>query len=116
MNLFDELNALGVDVEEGKERLMGNASLYKRMLEKYGDMMKEPSIRPDFRRGIPEEILKGAHTLKGVTGNLSLTPLYEGYSQIVRLLREEQMEEAEAVYEKLLPVQEKILKCIEKYR
>ena len=39
MNLLEELKNLGVNVDEGIERLMGNASLYERMLFKFLEMM-----------------------------------------------------------------------------
>ena len=32
MNLLDELRTLGVDVDDGLKRLMGNEKLYKRLL------------------------------------------------------------------------------------
>ena len=54
------------------------------------------------------------HTLKGVTGNLSLTPLYNAYTEITNLLREQKYDDARAALEKILPVQNDILSCIEK--
>ena len=32
MNLLDKLRAMGVDVDDGLKRLMGNEKLYKRLL------------------------------------------------------------------------------------
>ena len=32
MELFEELRALGVDIDDGMKRLMNNEGLYKRML------------------------------------------------------------------------------------
>lgn len=31
MNLFEELRALGVDVDDGMKRLMGNEKLYRKL-------------------------------------------------------------------------------------
>jgi HPt (histidine-containing phosphotransfer) domain-containing protein len=36
-----------------------------------------------------KEAFEAAHSLKGVTGNLSLTPLYEKLNSITEFLREE---------------------------
>ena len=44
---------------------------------------------------------------------MSITPVYEAYTEILNLLRTGKPEEAKAVLEKILPVQEKILACIE---
>ncbi len=59
--------------------------------------------------------MQSGHTIKGVTGNLSLTPLYETYSEIVRLLCAGKPEEAKHVMQEKRPVWEAIVACIEKY-
>ena len=46
-------------------------------------------------------------------GNLSLTPIYESYSEILNLLRTDKPAEAKAVLAKVLPVQQEIISCIE---
>ena len=48
----------------------------------------------------------------GTAGNLSITPVYEAYSEALGLLRNGQPEEARAVLRKVQPVQEEILSCI----
>lgn len=115
MGLLEELKTLGVDVEEGLERMMGKTSLYERMLGSFVKMMSESFVEPDFDFGNYGEIIEKAHVLKGATGNLSITPLYEAYSEIVRLLREEQPEQANEILKNVLPVQEEILSCIKRY-
>lgn len=115
MGLFEDLRGLGVNVDEGLERLMGNPALYKRMLGSFTKMMKNPSSQPDFMSGDIADNIEKAHTIKGVTGNLSITPLYQAYSDIVRLLRENRVEEAKEVFEQVLPVQAGIINCIETY-
>lgn len=62
-----------------------------------------------------ETATRNAHTIKGVTGNLSITPLYTAYTEIVNLLRGGKVEEARKLYVETLPVQEKILEIIKKY-
>ena len=63
-----------------------------------------------------EQAQNNAHTLKGVTGNLSLTPLYAAYSDIMTLFRAGQIEEAKQKLLETIPVQEQIVACIEKYQ
>ena len=47
-------------------------------------------------------------------GNLSITPLYKSYTQIVNLLRENNPEEAKKILLETIPVQDEIIACIEK--
>lgn len=115
MNLLEELRALGVHTEEAVERMNGNVSLYERMLVKFADMMKNSLVQPDFDGNDYAEITEAAHAIKGTSGNLSITPIYEAYSEIVKLLRDNQVEEARKVLESIMPVQTAIVNCIEKY-
>lgn len=116
MSLFDELKDLGVNVDEGMERLMGNASIYEKMLGKFVKMIKDSSISmEDFGCTDCTEIIEKAHAIKGASGNLSVTPIYESYTEVVNLLRSNEPEQAKQVFEKNLPIQDEIIKCIEKY-
>lgn len=114
MDLLSELEALGVNTQEAIRRFSGNAALYQKMLGKVAASVADNEVMPCLENEDYEAAVVKAHTLKGVTGNLSLTPLYEGYTEIVRLLREGKHGEAKPVLEKILPVQADILACIEK--
>ncbi len=115
MELLEELRELGVKVDEGLKRLGGNATIYKKMLGTFVKMMKNYSCQPDFDAEEYEDIIEKAHAIKGASGNLSLTPIYEAYSEIVNLLRKQQPEQAREILIKVLPVQEKIISAIENY-
>ena len=87
MVTIEKLKEFGADTEEGLNRCMGNQDLYFRLVSKAVD-------HPDFDligKKISEHDLFGAfesaHALKGVLGNLSLTPLYDKVSEITELLR-----------------------------
>lgn len=113
MNLLDELRELGVSVDEGVKRLGGNTAIYKKMLGTFTKMMKNYSVEPDFDGENYEDIIEKAHAIKGASGNLSVTPVYEAYSEIVDLLRRGQPEEAREILVRILPVQEKIISAID---
>ena len=115
MGLFEELKVLGVNTDEALARMNGNSSLYERMLVKFLEMMKNSCVQPDFDCNDYADITEAAHAIKGTSGNLSITPIYEAYSEIVRLLRDSQPEQAKAVLEKIIPVQMNIMNCIERY-
>lgn len=115
MSLLDELKMLGVNTEEALERMNGNVSLYERMLVKFADMINKTPVQPDFDNNNYNDIIDVAHAIKGASGNLSVTPIYVAYTEIVRLLRAGEPEQAKEVLEKIMPIQTKIIACIERY-
>lgn len=115
MELFDELRTLGVDIEDGLKRLNNNEALYKRLMGTFVKTLKEHYVPVDFDASNCADAIEHTHAIKGTSGNLSITPLYKAYTDIVDLLRAGKPEEARALLEKVMPVQEEIVKCIEKY-
>ena len=109
MSLLDEMKELGVNVDEGLKRFMGNSSLYERMFGSFVKMINKSLVDPDFDANDYQEVIEKTHAIKGATGNLSITPLYEGYSKIVSLLREDKPEEAREILKNILPVLKSIL-------
>lgn len=79
--------AYGADYDETMKRFMGNEGMYLRLL----DMLFEDDTLQKLGRSIEEGDLAGsfeaAHALKGVVGNMGLTPYYEAISAIVEPLR-----------------------------
>ncbi|MCD7814557.1 MAG: hypothetical protein LUH20_11040 [Lachnospiraceae bacterium] len=115
MKFLEEMKMLGVDVEEGKERLMGNVALYERMLVKFADMLQKTPVSPDFKEDDCAKAIQSIHALKGAAGNLSIRPLYEAYTEIVDLLRAGEICRAKEEIRAILPVQEKIVACIRRH-
>jgi len=115
MGLFEELKALGVDVDGGLRRINGNEKLYTRLLGSFRKTIEQQYVGVDFDASDCTEAIEKTHAIKGTSGNLSITPLYEAYTEIVSLLRTGKPEEAREVLKKILPVQEEILQCINKY-
>lgn len=114
MDLINELEALGVNTQEALRRFSGNSALYVKMLGKLTAAINDMEVMPCIEKEDYEAAVTNAHTLKGVTGNLSLTPLYNAYTDITNLLRGEKYDEAKAALENILPIQDDILACIEK--
>ncbi len=116
MELFEQLVALGVDVNSALKRFMGNKQLLEMMYKKVPDSFsKNKDIIPLIQAGNVQEAIQKAHTLKGNMGNLSITPLFEAYAEITNLLRENSMSEAIQKLKDVEPVQNQILACIKKY-
>lgn len=114
MSLFEELKSLGVDIDGGLKRLNNNEKLYTRLLGSFIKTFRANVVEPDFNADDCTEVIEKAHALKGTAGNLSLTPIYEGYSEALTLLRTGKPEEAREIIIKIQSVQEQIISCIEK--
>ena len=117
MALLEEMQSLGVNVKEGMDRVMNDQSLYEMMLGMFVDEVEKGVIAvEDFDKDDLDELTKRVHTLKGVAGNLSITPLFEGYMEALTLLRAGDAAKAKEVFAGILPTQEKVLDCIKRYR
>lgn len=115
MDLISELDALGVNTKEAIERLNNNSAFYIKMLGKFTGELENHEVMAYIESGDLATAVGNAHTLKGLTGNLSLTPLYKAYTDIVALLRANDPVKAKQVLADILPIQSDIVACIEKY-
>ncbi len=111
-SMLEQLRELGVNTEEALTRFMNNEALYIRMLKKYPAAAAGVDPAGKFAAKDYDGALTDTHTLKGVTGNLSLTPLYKAYSDIVALIREGKGDQAAKAYEEMLPAEKAIIDCI----
>lgn len=115
MSLFDELRELGVDIDGGLKRINGNEKLYTKLLGSFVKAINTYDVQPDFDGTDYNDTIERAHAIKGTSGNLSITPVYEAYTEIVDLLRAGKPEEARPVLERIIPIQKKIVSCIESH-
>lgn len=112
-------NEAGVDA--AVKRFMGNKALYKKFLLKFADDRNYEAIAEHVQNENYESAFNSAHTLKGVSANLGLDPIYKGASEITELLRGKQPEEVDrekvdAVLEELGRVSGIFRSIIEKYQ
>jgi len=77
----------GADVEGTLHRFMGNGALFLKFLVKFKDDQNFALLRNSIEQKDYEEAFKAAHTLKGVSANLGLTPIYASASNLTELLR-----------------------------
>lgn len=116
MSLLNELKDLGVDVDDGLERVMDDQPLYEMMLGMFIDTVNgNPIEAADFDSDSLDVLIERVHILKGLTGNLSMTPLFTGYVQTLDLLRTGRPKEAGREYERIMPAQAAIMECISRH-
>lgn len=115
MGMLDELKVLGVSTDAALTALGGNSALYERLVFKLRDRLKEADSTIRFDEASLEQTQEVIHALKGASGSLSFTPLFQSYSEAMRLMREGQPQQAERVLKELEPVKNDIISCIDKY-
>lgn len=88
-NVKELLAAEGVDMKKTLARFMNKEALYEKFLKKLLQDTNFEGLRESVAQQNYEEVLKFAHTLKGVTANLGLDPLEEHFAQMVADVRAE---------------------------
>ena len=112
--MLDELKNLGVDIDAGLNRFMGNRALYEKYLKKFPDTLKVNPLEVLNTDG-PKAAAEVVHSLKGSTGNLSIDILFNAYSEILGLLHDGQVQEARIALLKISRTQNAIVECIKKH-
>lgn len=110
--MLEKLAALGTDVKDGLNRFMENEPLYVRCLKKFPPQADQCTLHDDLINKNYEAAVKSAHTMKGLTGNLSITPLYMRYSEIVDRLRAGEEQGLETIEAEIAQIQEQICAVI----
>ncbi|MFA6708298.1 MAG: Hpt domain-containing protein [Fusobacterium sp.] len=110
MSILKELNNHGCDVKGALDRVLGDEELYVICLKKFvaddafenlGKFIEEENIEKAFNE---------SHTLKGVAGNLGITPLYDLLVVIVEKLRNNSSIGVYEDYKKMMKSYNKIKK------
>ena len=87
MLTIEKLNEYGANTTEGLERCMGNEAFYFRLIGMALMDVNFNNLKMSLVQGDLDAAFEASHALKGVLGNLALTPLYEKSSEICELLR-----------------------------
>lgn len=79
-----------INLDEGLGRVRGNKTLFKRMLGLFLANDSFAQLEESLAAGEYEKAGEHAHAIKGMTGNLSLTPLFEASTTLMNELRQGQ--------------------------
>ena len=108
MLTVENLKAIGVNTDEGLARCMNNEQFYLMLV---GKVLNDDSIERlnnAIKSGNLDEGFEIAHSLKGVLGNLSLTPLFDAVVEITELLREKTPIDYSPYMEKILSLEKEL--------
>ncbi len=87
MLTIESLKAYGANTDEGLQRCYGMADFYLKLVKMIPADEGFDRLSQALAANDTKAAFEAAHALKGVLGNLSLTPLYEPASSLTELLR-----------------------------
>jgi len=77
-----------IDQDDALSRIGGNMSLYKRLLGRFVEGNHYEELEKALQSGDMEEATRQAHSLKGVSANLSLTKIRSLSIELEQLLKD----------------------------
>lgn len=87
MLTVDTLNEYGANTDEGLGRCFNNADFYLKLVSTIPAEPSFDNLKNAIDRDDLDSAFEAAHALKGVLGNLSLTPILTPIQEITELLR-----------------------------
>ena len=109
---LDKLSASGVDVAGTMDRFMNNEDLYKRILKKFlADTSFDDAVRAK-EEGREEDAQMYIHTLKGVSANLGLTPIFAITDEMMQYFRSDDLEKAYSLFDPLKETYDQFVELI----
>ncbi len=109
---LDQLNAYGMDVNATLARFAGNEALMMRFLLGFPNDKTYGSLEAAVAANDHEAMKAAAHSLKGLTGNLGLTPLFEASTEMMNALRSDAPCDVAALYASVKEEYEKAVAMI----
>lgn len=101
-DMFEKLTAWGVNLREVRLRFLDDDELYVDCLYAFVQDPSFSALESAMREKNYSAAFEHAHTLKGVAGNLGLSPLYGSLSTLVEFLRSKNYEALDVPYQHVL--------------
>ena len=87
MLTLEALRSYGADVEEGLHRCMNMEAFYLKLFDSLKGDTRVEELKAAIAAKDLDRAFETAHALKGIYGNLSLTPLFQPIQELTELLR-----------------------------
>lgn len=108
------LEAAGVDVDSVMARFMNNDALLERFMRKFKDDPNYKELLDAVEKKDNDRAFSASHTLKGVSGNLSLIDLQHQVSEQCELFRAGDMEAGAAMMDRVTAEYERVVSALDK--
>ena len=110
---IEVLKEYGADPEQGLKRCMGKEDFYFKLINMALKDANFAKLEEAFNAADYKACFEAAHAIKGVVGNLSLTPLYNAASDLTELLRPQEPCDCEAQVKAVLDGLAELKKLVE---
>ena len=108
---IEKLEEFGVDTKEGLTRCMNNQTFYFKMLKMGLGNDQFEKLESALAAKNLEEAFEAAHALKGVLGNLALTPIYKPLAEMTEMLPKKDADYVE-MYKPVLDLRNQLLELV----
>jgi HPt (histidine-containing phosphotransfer) domain-containing protein len=108
MITLEALKNIGADVETGLSRCVGKEELYLKLVNMGLGDTKFEELGTALQAGDLQKAFELCHALKGVIGNLAITPLFEALSQMTEKLRGKEAADYATMYSDMLAIRSKL--------
>lgn len=98
---IDALKEFGANTDDALKRCMNNEGFYFRLINMAVEDPNFAKLEAALASEDWSESFEAAHALKGVLGNLGLTPMYEAVSELTEALRPRQACDYREPFEKI---------------
>ncbi len=104
MITIEKLKNLGADVETGLSRCAGNEALYLKLAGMGLGDAKFEELGAALNQNNLDKAFELCHALKGVIGNLAITPLYDSLSILTENLRNREKADYDFLYSQVISI------------
>lgn len=111
-NMIGKLTQYGADVTSALERVLNDEKLYLMLIDEIHDEESFPALEKAIEEKNYDAAFEYAHTIKGVAGNLGLTPLYSAVCPLVEALRYKEYELLDKSYESFRKARDEFFELI----
>ena len=109
MLTIDALRQYGANTQEGLSRCMNNEAFYLRVVGMSLDDPNFEKLSSAIEKDDRKEAFEAAHALKGVLGNLALTPAYDLAAEVTELLRSSEEADYPSYLDRILEQRDTLL-------
>ncbi len=102
----------GIDCEDGLRRFNNNRTLYETVLRVFLQDTSFSEIKPALDAGDFRTAREKAHAVKGATGNLGMTELYELSIRFMQAVQENDIPSAETLHESMREAYDKARQAV----
>lgn len=109
MITIEVLRNAGADVETGLSRCVGKEDLYLKLVNMGLGDAKFEELGAALEAGDLDKAFELCHALKGVIGNLAITPLFDAISAMTEKLRGREAADYSTMYSAIIDIRSKII-------